>query len=225
MSFTVNSASDMSLDGSQLKYDGAKSITEEERVQIFARQMLVNRVFVGNFIERRYVEPLNAYRDVIVVDQNEVDLKSDLDVVRKRVDGFYKGSIWIGITGPNMVGTPSGHCIWTHLEGIPFGECWFIIRKVNFTKYGEVLVKVNKVRDFKSIDARQPLSPGHSARPENDEDQKNVNLQSFRKAVVDVFPSLLSVMTFNNFKDTVIFLSVLFMATLTVRNTFGKGRK
>lgn len=40
-----------------------------------------------------------CFRDVIVVDQNEIDLKCDLDVVRKRVDGFYKGSIWIGITG------------------------------------------------------------------------------------------------------------------------------
>lgn len=38
-------------------------------------------------------------RDVIIVDQNEYDLKNDLDVVRKRVDGFYKASIWIGITG------------------------------------------------------------------------------------------------------------------------------
>lgn len=53
----------MSAGRSHKKRETAKStITEEERVQIFARQMLVNRVFVGNFVERRYVEPLNSYR-------------------------------------------------------------------------------------------------------------------------------------------------------------------
>lgn len=55
--------SDMSGGGGRKKRDAAKpTVTEEEQVQIFARQMLVNRVFVGNYVERRFVEPLNSYR-------------------------------------------------------------------------------------------------------------------------------------------------------------------
>lgn len=70
-------------------------------------------------------------------------------------------------------------------------------------------------RDFKPIDAKQPLSPGHLERPPTDEEFKSVQLQSFGKTVTDAFPSLLSVLTFNNLKETVVFLSILFMATLT----------
>jgi len=37
-------------------------ITEEQEIKIFAKQMLINRLFLGHYKERRFVESLGSYR-------------------------------------------------------------------------------------------------------------------------------------------------------------------
>jgi hypothetical protein len=42
--------------------DITEELTEEQEVKIFAKQMLINRLFLGHYKERRFVESLGSYR-------------------------------------------------------------------------------------------------------------------------------------------------------------------
>lgn len=42
--------------------DITEKLTEEQEVKIFAKQMLINRLFLGHYKERRFVETLGSYR-------------------------------------------------------------------------------------------------------------------------------------------------------------------
>jgi hypothetical protein len=42
--------------------DKTEELTEEQEVKIFAKQMLINRLFLGHYKERRFVESLGSDR-------------------------------------------------------------------------------------------------------------------------------------------------------------------
>lgn len=42
--------------------DITEELTEEQEIKIFAKQMLINRLFLGHYKERRFVESLGSYR-------------------------------------------------------------------------------------------------------------------------------------------------------------------
>lgn len=42
--------------------DITENLTEEQEIKIFAKQMLINRLFLGHYKERRFVESLGSYR-------------------------------------------------------------------------------------------------------------------------------------------------------------------
>ena len=122
-----------------------KKDSEEENVQLFAKQMLQSRFFIGNFQEKRYVASLKSYRDVISVPNDEVELIRDLEIVKKRVAGFYKNDYWVGITDPSTIGAPCGYCIWTVLSDEIFGNYWYKISKVKFMA-NEIVLKLKIIR-------------------------------------------------------------------------------
>ncbi|KAK4883544.1 hypothetical protein RN001_006863 [Aquatica leii] len=51
-------------------------------MQLVAKKTLQNRLFVGNFQEKRYVASLQAYRDVVVVSNDESELLRDLKAIQ-----------------------------------------------------------------------------------------------------------------------------------------------
>jgi hypothetical protein len=42
--------------------DVTEALTEEQEIKIFSKQMLINRLFLGHYQERRFVESLGSYR-------------------------------------------------------------------------------------------------------------------------------------------------------------------
>lgn len=42
--------------------DITEDLTEEQEIKIFAKQMLINRLFLGHYKERHFVESLGSYR-------------------------------------------------------------------------------------------------------------------------------------------------------------------
>lgn len=116
-------------------------------VHEMAEKMLVDRIFMGDYQEKRYVAKLNAYKDLIVVNKHEKILCDDLVKVRNQlVDS--NPNAWIGFTEPQDVGAPAVYCIWTTLDeqnkvqapgaaareatSIVFGEYWFQIKSLRF---------------------------------------------------------------------------------------------
>ncbi|GLH05449.1 Uncharacterized protein GBIM_11048 [Gryllus bimaculatus] len=148
------------------------NISEEQQVQIFAKQMLAKRIFVGHYQERRYVGALNSYRDIVCVTESENDLPRDLNIVKKRIEQFYPSDvIWTGITGPEMVGAPAGYSLWVKLNNIPFGHYWFQIREVKFIENLEICVRLKCLR---SVD----VDGGFGIRASTNSEKQTLNLDS-----------------------------------------------
>lgn len=113
-------------------------------VQDFAKRMLKGRFFIGSFQEKRYVANINAYRDLIVVSKEEWELIKDLQVVKRRIRSVYRSS-WIGITTPETIGAPAGHCLWVDLQDEVFGSYWYKIKSVRFCDT-EILLTIKIIR-------------------------------------------------------------------------------
>lgn len=127
-------------------------------IRAFAKSTLKNRVFLGNFQEKRYVPKLNTYKDVIVLDKNEKILCDDFVSVRNRIQNC-DPNIWVGFSAPTD-GVPSAFCIWTTLAeenpsrrealnmsatdpSIVFGEYWFQVETLYFgTNTVEIQLKI-----------------------------------------------------------------------------------
>lgn len=114
-------------------------------LKIYAKQMLKNRIFLGNYIEKHFVDKLQIYKDLVQLNKSENILIDDITKVLQRIQNFYNcnkqlsDNIWIGYTNPNMIGSPlMGHCIWTTFDNdnndiLPFGQYWFQIKSIKFT--------------------------------------------------------------------------------------------
>lgn len=111
----------------------------------FAEQMLLNRIFHGDYQEKRYVNKLNTYKDLIVLDRQEQILCDDLTKVKNHILTQMPNT-WFGYTSPIDVGAPAVYCIWTTLDdtngaqtgselpknaSVGFGEYWFQIKGIH----------------------------------------------------------------------------------------------
>lgn len=96
----------------------------------------------------RYVANLKAYRDVIQINKDEKDLLFDLDVVLKRIRKYTNK--WVGITTPDIIGAPAGHCLWVELQTEVFGCYWYQIKTIKF-KENEVTLKIKQLRSATNI--------------------------------------------------------------------------
>lgn len=108
--------------------------------------MLKTRIFLGHYQEKRYVNTLRTYKDLIVMNKNEKILCDDIAKVQSRIINFYadqttngQDDIWLGFTHPHTIGAPAAYCIWTTLDAVvdtnstvAFGEYWFQIRTIKF---------------------------------------------------------------------------------------------
>ncbi len=134
-------------------YGWANSTTQRSQSQSdddlhsFCKNLLKSKIFVGHYQERRRVDSIAAYRDLIVLPDSECDMIRDLQIVAKRIDDHHKQTKWIGITDKHMVGAPAGFCVWTELDNVPFGRYWFEVKTVRF-RDNEVLVRVKMIRPF-----------------------------------------------------------------------------
>ena len=57
------------------------------------------RIFSGWVEERQWVESLGGYRDVIEVDEWEVEMNHQLQAIISSIQGVQEGTKWINITG------------------------------------------------------------------------------------------------------------------------------
>lgn len=128
-------------------------------IQEFAEQILKDRVFMGNFQEKRYVDKLNAYRDVIVLDKQEKHLCDDLIKVKRQLNAI-NGNYWASFTEPHDIHAPATYCLWTNLDdnqpndsniaATVFGDYWFQIKTIHFTN-NSMEIKLKILRSIDTI--------------------------------------------------------------------------
>ncbi|XP_044738472.1 uncharacterized protein LOC123300066 [Chrysoperla carnea] len=204
----------------------------EKLFRVSIKQILQARIFLGDFQERRHIELLSAYRDVIVVSNTENELIEALDEVIKRLYTHYS-NMWIGITSPNMSGTPAGYCLWVELPDTPLGKYWFQIKSVKF-RSNEVLCKLKCLRTmvaddipFQSSRIRQRISmasadSSQSTTEENDtirseiqEPDWSLYYENFRNSLNEnLYYFFTNILTLENIKIGVKYFSILFVSLI-----------
>jgi hypothetical protein len=139
------------MEGTPPNYGWANSTSRsqtDDDLQSFCKNLLKAKLFVGHYQERRRVDSILAYRDLIVLPEAECDMIRYMKIVAKRIEDHHgQQHKWIGITDKQVVGAPAGFCVWTELEDVPFGKYWFEVKTVRF-RDNEVLIRVKMIRPF-----------------------------------------------------------------------------
>lgn len=134
----------------------------QSNIHDFAEQTLRDRVFMGNFLEKRYVNNLNGYQDVIVLDHQEKSLCDDFSKV-KHLFLSANPNYWVSFTEPHDFEAPSVYCIWTDLDRehhnsaddlnvatTAFGEYWFQIKAIHF-QFNAMELQLKILRKIETI--------------------------------------------------------------------------
>lgn len=178
--------------------------TGPEYVKRFAKQMLKNSIFIGTFHEKRFVASLNTYQDVVSICENETEFIENLVAVKKRIEREFVNFPWIGITGPDGVGTPAGYNLWVKLPIEVFGKYWFKVKSVDFL-HEQICLKLEVIRPVNDSSSRNLSSFTNSSN-----DVLNIsipNIKVWAKEKISVFYN--NVLTIDNIKSTIIFTSIL----------------
>ncbi|XP_075146685.1 uncharacterized protein LOC142221054 [Haematobia irritans] len=125
----------------------------ELALQSLCKQILKSRLFRGFYEERRYVDNVSGYRDIISLHRSEKELSKLLRDIRDKLAMFYSQQnpdMWIGVSSGALGGfspNPSAleTFIWAEMDDLAFGQYWFSIKSLRFRE-NEVIVKLKTVR-------------------------------------------------------------------------------
>lgn len=167
-------------------------------IRAYAEQILKDRVFMGNFHEKRYVKQLNSYRDVIVLDKDERDLCTDLIKVRN-YSLLQNPNGWFGFSEPHDIDAPlSAYCIWTVLDKCDgtidqlnvattvFGNYWFQIKAIHLS-YNAIEMEMKILRPIEQMASTLSNSSAlHIAQQAINDIDTTIIQQYFRENVIEV---------------------------------------
>jgi len=136
----------------------ATSITPIEKLLKHLRDRLSGYLFSGWYTERRYVDAIDRYRDVIVVDGVESVIIKQIKYAIKKCAKILEKDSFIGLTQGddeiklfvNLGSTVPGIEV-TH----PFGHYWFQIKSINFLSNLGLYFEIVVVRQFVSSDSAE----------------------------------------------------------------------
>lgn len=125
----------------------------EIALQSLCKQILKSRLFRGFYIERRYVDNVKGYRDLVSLHKSEKELNKLLKDIRDKLELFYSQQnpdMWIGVTCGALSGTMPNVAafdtfIWAEIDDLAFGQYWFSIKSLRF-RGNEVVLKLKTVR-------------------------------------------------------------------------------
>ncbi|KAL3280101.1 hypothetical protein HHI36_017607 [Cryptolaemus montrouzieri] len=109
--------------------------------------MLRNHTFVGNYIEQRYVPEFGCYKKIVKISSKEDIFIENLCIAKSRIDRFFAGTKWVGITLPNTLGAPVGYNLWVEIDEEILGTYKFCVRDVLFTK-DQIMLNLQVVKPY-----------------------------------------------------------------------------
>ncbi|XP_046805274.1 uncharacterized protein LOC111676956 [Lucilia cuprina] len=126
----------------------------EIALQSLCKQLLKSRLFRGFYVERRYVENVKGYRDIVSLQKSEKSLDKMLKDIRDKLQLFYSHQnpqIWIGITSGPLAGITKPQPaalethLWVEMKELAFGQYWFSIKSIRF-RDNEIILKLKEVQ-------------------------------------------------------------------------------
>ncbi|XP_058807714.1 uncharacterized protein LOC131673616 [Phymastichus coffea] len=111
--------------------------------------LIQNKIFLGRYTEKRYVESLQSYRDIIVIESSE-DIIPNL-MKSKEILETYSNKKWIGISR-DLQNSESNDClIWTYVNNVPIGKHWFQLSAIRFESR-EILLEIQHIQPYRLPD-------------------------------------------------------------------------
>lgn len=174
---------------------------QQQQLKNFANHLLKGKLFVGTYCEKRYVEKLGTYRDIVLVNASEKELIHNLNEVKKLIEPQCGLTKWIGITEHQ-----NSLRLWVSLSDQVLGSYWYTVKSVKF-KQSEIYVQLTQVRPVEElhdeiVDAEINL---------NITTMQEVFLQRARESLIKFYHLL----TFDNIKSSTIFISILLVTVVT----------
>ncbi|KAF0313675.1 hypothetical protein FJT64_015811 [Amphibalanus amphitrite] len=125
---------------------------------LFIKEKLQWTVFSAEYRERRHLDFLKSYRDVLVIDDVEKNAIKTFKEVIKHCKKEMDEDVWIGIK--KHADTVS---LFVELaEGTPFGHYWFLVRSVKYRSSDGLEMRIRCLREVCSSDGPtpDPAAPG-----------------------------------------------------------------
>ncbi|XP_076061046.1 uncharacterized protein LOC143036929 [Oratosquilla oratoria] len=122
----------------------------------YVKKCLEGQLFSGWFEERRYVESIGAYRDVIEVDEWETQMVAAMKAVILCFPGVQEGKKWINMTAPSV--SQPCYCLWVRLEGLALGHYWFQVKEVLVEERFGLCVQLSVVRALHPSDGEDRIT-------------------------------------------------------------------
>ncbi|XP_051169453.1 uncharacterized protein LOC127286875 [Leptopilina boulardi] len=154
------------------------------------KNILSQKIFIGEYVARRYVEHLQEYRDIVICRDSETEVTRFVQQIQKQIIAEYGDKKWLGITKNTETPDLSGYAFWCTLEKLPFGKHWFQVRSLKI-KDKEVFLQLKYLRPFQS-----------------DEQKKDI-VEDF------ITPNFKEICTFENLCEASKFSMVLFLTITT----------
>ncbi|XP_045581640.2 uncharacterized protein [Procambarus clarkii] len=197
----------------------------------YIEERLCGRIFSGWVEERRWVESLRSYRDVIEVDEWEIEMNQQLKAIISSIPGVYEGTKWINLTPPGE--NSSSYCLWILLPAPPIpGHYWYTVTGVQLEPLFGLRILVKEIRlihphDGETAIARQKRHQKVTLGNSNSLQTVGEQLLEYVKQVrqlnlSDICSSLSSTITLGNIKEIFRFFIVLVMTLVIGLFSFWK---
>ncbi|ROT79253.1 hypothetical protein C7M84_002027 [Penaeus vannamei] len=191
----------------------------------YIEDCLRGHIFSGWVDERKWIENLGSYRDIVEVDEWETDLSKQLNIIIRKIPGVQEGTKWINITPPSAA-HPS-YCLWVLLEEAPIpGHYWFVITSVGVQSLFGLKISLRIIRSIHPQDYEEAETRS-IRRKQLASDDPGKEMQAISQQFADwwdqaqnlnfalVWSAIATTFTLSNIRDAIRFLIIL-IVTLTV---------
>ncbi|KAJ0183374.1 hypothetical protein K1T71_001350 [Dendrolimus kikuchii] len=194
---------------------------ETMKIKNHAKEMLKSRIFLGRYIERRLVNKIIGYRDVVLVSPAEVELKQCLLEVQHKLRIACPNIHWIGITDSKSYGYSSaGICLWTEIDNQPFGPFWFQIKSIKF-RQNEIIVTLKCLRHLSDAYLEiEPILTGATQKNKETINKLETSVESLNETYIGFLNTFKNVLSISNVKEFITFLFALVIAIFTGSTAF-----
>jgi len=164
------------------------ALSPVEKLLKHLRERLVGCLFSGWYTERRYMDPIDRYRDVILVDAVESLVLKQVKYAVRKCRKIFEQNSFIGLSYVeeeckmyvNLHSRPGGGGLEvTH----PFGHYWLQVKSVNFLTNLGLIFELGVVRQFAGSDSE---SCWRCKAREATGEETPVKIDSITGAVVDL---------------------------------------
>ncbi|CAL4124739.1 unnamed protein product, partial [Meganyctiphanes norvegica] len=198
----------------------------------YIQQNLGGQIFSGWIEERKWIDSIGGYRDVVQVDEWEIEINRHIKAITTSIPGVTEGTKWINVTGPSE--KEPCCCLWVLMPAPPTpGHYWFQVANITVEPLFGLRIFLRMIRNIHAHDGetkearqrRRELLTKNTPEAVVEGFGQQVELWVDKIRSTDLKAVLATVgktLTFHNIKETIRFTIVLLVTIVVGLVHFGK---